>query len=94
MLDGFDGKGGRAMEREGDGRAAGEWPAGRTSPRLTLRCARQVVKDTLRATINANRHPAIGMWLVGNEVSALLARARRSPWPAVGPVRVPCRTVP
>ena len=29
-----------------------------------------MIKNTLRATINANRHPAIGMWLVGNEVCA------------------------
>ena len=27
------------------------------------------IKDLIRSTVNANRHPAIGMWLVGNEAN-------------------------
>jgi hypothetical protein len=29
----------------------------------------QAVKLALRQAINANRHPAVGMWLVGNEIN-------------------------
>ena len=38
------------------------------SPALIACPPVQATKDRLRATINANRHAAIGMWLVGNEV--------------------------
>ena len=40
----------------------------RPPPRARVLCA-QDTKNLLRQAVQANRHPAVGMWLVGNEAN-------------------------